>query len=153
MKGRAFQLGGGTRGLLYGSFGLLFSTGVAWLILHYFFVENGDFGLLPSPYEPLLLMLHGLVVPIFTAVVGALFPTHISRAFKARKNRPSGICLLSAVFGLFVTGYLLYYSGGAATRQVSSVIHSAVGIAIALLLALHVYVGRRISTKNASRIA
>ncbi len=147
MKARGFKISTPLRRALYASLGMLFVSGVAWLVLHYFFASETDYGVVPAPYEPLTLQIHGVLVPIFMLVFGALFPIHIRKAFKARKNLLTGLCMLSALFVLIATGYLLYYSGNETMRSISSIGHSIIGLAIAPLLCIHIIRGRKISTK------
>src|SRR6516165_12761889 len=49
-----------------------------------------------------------------------------------------------APFGILsVTGYGLYYAGGESLRAWTSWIHLAVGLALPLLLILHIWLGKR----------
>jgi hypothetical protein len=44
---------------------------------------------------------------------------------------------------LTITGYGLYYAGGERLRAWTSWIHLAVGLALPILLLIHIFVGRR----------
>lgn len=144
MKPRGFAISAQLRGALYGSFGMLFLSGVVWLYAYFFLSVETEYGSLPSPYEAWSMQVHGAAVPVFLVVFGWLFPSHITRAFKARKNVASGVVLVSSMLFLTLTGYLLYYCGHEATRKLSSVGHSVVGVAVLFVLIGHIVLGKRV---------
>ncbi len=56
--------------------------------------------------------------------------------------------LFLGTFGILtVTGYGLYYAGGESLRAWTSWIHLAVGLALPLLLILHIWLGKRTSQR------
>lgn len=150
MKAKGFRIDRTLSLTLYLSLGLLLVSGSAWLAAHYFFAENSDFGLIPSPIEPISLQIHGAIAPIFLMGLGALFPTHIARAFRSGINLKSGVSVLALVFVLIVSGYLLYYSGSDTLRDFSSILHSVIGLLVCPVLALHILRGRKLMGKKIS---
>src|SRR6516165_12743693 len=52
-------------------------------------------------------------------------------------------CFLARFGILSVTGYGLYYAGGESLRAWTSWIHLAVGLALRLLLVVHIWLGKR----------
>lgn len=147
MKVKGFQIAPLFKWSLYLSLGLLFLSGIAWLILHYFFTTETEFGTAPSPFEHTVLAIHGVAVPVFLVVFGTLFPTHIQRAFKARQNFLSGMFFIATLFILIASGYALYYSGNEANRSIASTTHSVIGILIVPFLLLHMTIGRKALAK------
>ena len=124
---------------VYATFAALVVTGCGWLLCHYVLAETGDFGPLPHPQEGLWLELHGAAGMIALVLFGSLLTTHMRRAWTLRRGRASGGTLAGLFVLLTVTGYGLYYVGGESFRGWISVVHWAVGLAIPLLLAVHVY--------------
>ena len=142
MKAKGFTLSRPVKFLLYSSLGLLLISGIAWLVLHYFFAVQTDYATIPSSYESLALSIHGLAVPVFLIVFGAIFPSHMKRGIKARRNMSSGISMI-VVFGLLLTtGYLLYYTGHETLRNISSLLHWLIGLSMTPILFLHIFKGR-----------
>lgn len=152
MRLRGFAIGTALRIALYCSLGTLFVSGVVWIVAKLFWSVETDFGSLPSPFESWSMQVHGAAQPIFLVVLGWLFPTHIVRAFKARKNRASGIVIFSSVLMLIVTGYLLYYCGHEAARKVSSFSHSIIGVLIVFVLVGHIVLGRKLMRNRTTHL-
>jgi len=124
---------------VYATFAALVVTGCGWLVCHYVLAETGDFGPLPHPQEGLWLELHGAAGMIALVLFGSLLPSHMLRAWSQRRGRASGGTLAGLFVLLTVTGYGLYYVAGESFRAWISVVHWAVGLAVPLLLAAHVY--------------
>ncbi|MEK7801288.1 MAG: hypothetical protein AAB276_02435, partial [Pseudomonadota bacterium] len=58
--------------LIMGSGTVLWMTGAAWVLLHYFGEVQGEFGPETNPAQPWLLRLHGLVLIPAILVLGSL---------------------------------------------------------------------------------
>ncbi len=127
---------------VYATFAALVVTGCGWLLYHYVLSETGEFGPLPHPQEGLWLALHGAAGMIALVLFGSLLTTHMRRAWTIGRGRASGGTLAGVFVLLTVTGYGLYYAGGESLRAWISALHWAVGLAIPLLLAAHVYTHR-----------
>ena len=89
------------------------------------------------------LRVHGGAAMLFLVAVGALIPTHLQRAWTARRNRWSGACFTAVLAALAVTGYGLYYFGGERLREITRWLHLGLGLAEPGLLLLHIFLGRR----------
>ena|SRR5437773_11656383 len=87
--------------------------------------------------------IHGAVAIAILVLIGMLLTGHVRFAWRARRNRGNGSLFLSVFAVLTVTGYGLYYAGGERLRAWASWIHLAVGLALPLLLILHVWLGKR----------
>lgn len=128
---------------IYATGGVLFLSGLGWLIAHFFLAGPGEFGELHHVSEPWWLRLHGAGAMVFLLALGSLFPGHIVRAWQVRKNHRTGLLMLTIMAVLVVTGYGLYYAGDETTRPWISAVHWVVGLAAAAGLLLHVQIGRR----------
>ncbi|MFI4939896.1 MAG: hypothetical protein ACHP7O_06090 [Burkholderiales bacterium] len=128
---------------IYATGGILFFSGIGWLIFHYFFAGTNEFGVARHPSEPWWLRLHGAAAMGFLVAIGSLLPGHIVRAWHLRKNYRSGVLILALVVALILTGYCLYYLGDEQSRPWISMAHWAVGIVSGLGFLLHVWLGKR----------
>jgi hypothetical protein len=66
-------------------------------------------------------------------------------------DRANGSVFLSAFAILTITGYGLYYAGGERLRAWMSWIHLGVGLALPILLLVHIFLGRRTRHSKQSR--
>lgn len=128
---------------IYATGGMLFLSGLGWLIAHFFFAGPGEFGELHNPSEPWWLRFHGAGAMVFLMALGSLLPGHITRGWQARKNYHTGLLMLTIMAVLIVTGYGLYYAGDEATRPWISAVHWVVGLTAVVGLLLHVQLGKR----------
>jgi hypothetical protein len=122
---------------------LLMLSGVAWLIARYFLRPAGEFGETIHPLEPWAMKLHGAAVMAMLFFLGSLMNGHIRRALHGSRNRVSGWAMMVTLSVLTFTGFGLYYLAGESDRPLWSAVHWIVGLALGLLLALHVVLGRR----------
>ncbi len=126
---------------IYSAFAVLFASGAAWLVADQMKESaNGEIWLQAAAY---LLMAHGGATMLTLMLLGALFPLHIGRAWRAKKNRGTGIVMLAFNAVLTATAFGLYYLGSEAVRPWVSDIHIAFGLVIPLLFLAHVKAGRR----------
>lgn len=117
--------------------GLLWLSGAVWLLLHYYFQTNGEFGPTSNPLEPWLLRLHGLVLIPALLGIGGLFVAHIPKGWTHPRQRTIGLILGGVLIVLIASGYLLYYVGGEDARPLISVIHWVIGLCLPLVYLLH----------------
>ena len=127
---------------LYAVFTLLWLSGVLWLGFHYFLRQAGEFGELAHPLEIWWLRLHGLMGFAMLVAVGTVLPIHTRRAWHLHKNRSSGFLMQTILLWLALTGYALYYFASDANAAWLPLLHWAVGLALPLVLVLHIQRGR-----------
>jgi len=121
----------------------LFATGALWIVFHYFVTVPSEFGEHRHPLETWWLRLHGAAAMAFLVVFGTLFSVHIRGAWRLRRNRVTGVVMLSLASLLVVSGYGLYYSGEETLRQWTSVVHWIIGLAALPAFVAHVVTGKR----------
>lgn len=81
------------------------------------------------PFGRLALMqVHGALAMLCLVLFGVLWDSHIVKKVKYPKKRRSGIFMALFMGILAITGYLLYYAGDDGVRNVSSVVHTGVGL-------------------------
>jgi hypothetical protein len=125
---------------LYAVLSLLFLSGVAWAYWNYLIGSPGDF---EASAKAWTMKIHGAAAMGILVLIGMLLNGHVRFAWRARRNRANGSVFLSAFAVLTITGYGLYYSGGERLRAWMSWIHLAVGLALPMLLLMHIFLGRR----------
>jgi glucose uptake protein GlcU len=101
--------------------------------------------------------IHGAAAMAVLVLIGMLLSGHVRFAWRARRNRANGSVFLSAFAVLTITGYGLYYAGGEMLREWTSWIHLALGLALPILLLIHIFLGRRtrpaVQSSTTSRFA
>ena len=128
---------------VYAAGAVLLLSGAAWLVARYFMRPVSEFGETIHPLEPWAMKLHGAAAMAALFYVGSLLNLHMRRALKAGRNVVTGWSMVATLAFLTITGYGLYYIAGEADRPLWSVLHWAVGLGAALLLVIHIMVGRR----------
>lgn len=125
------------RNISYLVLGLLLVSGVAHFVVHDYFPIQGRFGPAPNPSEIWLLRLHGAAAMATLLVLGTLLPTHVLRFWKQGRNRPAGLGLVVVMSLLIVSGYGLYYFGGATIRAWTRDAHIVIGLLALPALGFH----------------
>jgi hypothetical protein len=126
--------------LLYGVLALLFFSGAAWAYLNHLVSSPGDFEMSAKAWAMKIHVAAGMAILV---LVGMFLAGHVRFAWRARRNRGNGSLFLGGLGILTATGYGLYYAGGESFRVWTSWIHLGVGLALPLLLLLHVWLGKR----------
>jgi len=142
MSRNRFKLGLGQRRWLHGTFAVLFLTGVVWWALHRWGDVETEFGPTPHPLNPWLLRVHGAAAMVALVVLGTLLSRHVRNAWRAGKNRLTGVGMLGFCGGLVVSGYALYYVGSEAGRALASWVHLVLGLVFPVVLVVHIWRGR-----------
>src|ERR1700730_11951165 len=115
---------------VYVAFAVLFASGAAWLVADR--MKESSEGEIWQESAAYLLMLHGGTAMLILMLLGALVPVHIERAWRARKNRATGIVMVAFNAVLIVTALGLYYLASEALRPWASDIHIAFGLSLPL---------------------
>lgn len=116
---------------------LLWLSGAAWLLLHYYGQVQSEFGPETNPLEPWFLRVHGLILISALLGFGGLFVAHMPKGWKNRYQRTIGIALTTAFAVLILSGYMLYYAGDEGLRDWTSLIHWALGLGTPALFIWH----------------
>jgi hypothetical protein len=128
---------------LYLVVGLLTLSGLVWVVCHYILAEEGEYGPMPHAWEGPMMNIHGAAAMLVLFFIGSLLTVHMIKAWRARRNRWSGGGMAALCVLLTATGYGLYYVGDDTVRAWLSWAHWLPGVAMPVLLAVHVYFGVR----------
>jgi hypothetical protein len=129
------------RRLLWACALVTLATGLAWLAVHY--TVGAGTGELPHPAEAWLMRLHGLGVFGSLFALGVLAGDHVPHGWRMSGRhrwagqRGTGVTLCACAAAMAATGYLLYYVVGESARPATGWLHSAAGVAMAAVAALH----------------
>jgi cation transport ATPase len=127
---------------LYGVFSLLFASGAVWIYADQMKNNTEMDTEMWQQAAAFLLSMHGGAAMVTLMLLGALGPMHVQRAWRAKKNRATGIASI-AMYGLLIaTAFGLYYVGSEGLRPWISTIHIAFGLAVPAVITAHIMVGR-----------
>lgn len=143
MKRRGIQLSSRHKRWFYAVSVTLFLSGVAWVLSDWRAERNEGRADFFQSLKPWMLKLHGAAAMAFLVTLGIMIPTHLRRAWQARRNRKNGAIFVTVIGLLVATGYGLYYFGDDRWRTAASWIHLLLGFGTPALLGLHIWQGRR----------
>jgi hypothetical protein len=126
---------------IYIAFAMLFVSGAAWLVADQ--MKESASGEIWQQAAAYLLMVHGGAAMLTLMLLGALFPVHVGRAWRAKKNCATGIVMLAFNGVLIASAFGLYYLGSEILKPWASDLHIAFGLAMPLLFLAHVKTGRK----------
>ncbi len=145
------RLGPDHRRWIHITFALLWLSGALWLGYHYFAQVAGPFGPRPHPLEQWWLRLHGLATMLGLVTLGSVLVHHVRRAWEKRRNRLLGGALVAGFLWLAGTGYALYYFAAGSNQAWLAPMHWVPGLALPLVLVLHVRRARRRNKRRAPK--
>jgi len=120
------------RWLVYVTMGVLFVTGFTW-----WWLEAG------VAARAWLIALHGISAMLMLLLLGAIAVLHVRESWRRRRNRMSGTIVAASMSLLVITACGLYYFGSEMLRSWTSNLHLLIGIALPVLLTIHVMAGIR----------
>jgi hypothetical protein len=137
MRNRGVTLSARHERWMHAALVLLYATGIAWIVLHYA-VNGGE----PADdawheAETWALRAHGAAAMAALVALGSVLAVHVPRAWHLSRNVASGTAMLAIALVLALTGWLLYYAAGDATRAWSDYVHMAIGAAAPLVVLWH----------------
>jgi hypothetical protein len=122
---------------IYLVFGGLWLSGCGWLVLHQFFATPTDFGEARHPWEPPLLLIHGVLSLFTTYLFGWIMARHAADAWVMHKRRISGSLLTTLLVILAVSGFALFFLSDDAWQTRSAQVHEVIGLVVTLFAVEH----------------
>ena len=124
------------RSAIYVVCALLWASGCAWLVLHFFFPMMTAFGPAPNPWESVFVHTHGWVAVCGVFLLGWITAGHISDRWRRSRNRVTGFSLAGFAVILTSSGYALYYTTDH-FHDVAATLHEVLGVAAVIIALLH----------------
>jgi len=97
------------RYLIYGFFIISLITGYTFFTLNQFVIIEGPFGPQKHPMQKYFLMTHGASAFIIMTLFGAMLAAHVPKTWDLKKNRNTGVTLITIISIQMITAYGLYY--------------------------------------------
>jgi cation transport ATPase len=127
----------------YGAFMMLLVTGCGWLVANQ--LKDSVIEDIWQETAAYLLTLHGGAAMATLLLLGALIPLHVQRAWRSKRNRTTGVAMVTFNAALIATAFGLYYLGSEVVRAWISDLHIAAGVSLPVLFLAHILIGRRSS--------
>lgn len=140
-RGRANPLLSWQRTVVLVAAAALLVTGVAWLPFHYLW--GAGTGELPHPLEAWLMRAHGLTAPLGLFAAGVVASSHVSRGWRLRQRRRTGLGLALLGGMVIVSGYALAYLVPESWHAAVGWGHTGLGVVAFGLGLVHRRLGRR----------
>ncbi|MFO1304116.1 MAG: hypothetical protein U1F54_10315 [Burkholderiales bacterium] len=134
----------------YAITGVLVLTGATWLVLAYVAAPPGEPRPAPHAWNGTLLMFHGIAAYAALLTYALVGHAHVRLGWRERTLRPMAASLVASILVLATTGLGLYYAAADVARAWAEWSHIAAGIAMPVLLALHIRNGRRAARHQAT---
>jgi len=122
---------------IYLTFGGLWLSGCGWLVLHQLFATPTDFGEARHPWEPSLLLIHGILSLVTACLFGWIMARHAADAWVMNKRRISGGMLTTLLLILAVSGFALFFLTDDSWQTRSAQVHDAIGLLVTLFAVEH----------------
>jgi hypothetical protein len=141
---------GRRRVAIYAVLGLLWLSGCAWLLLDQFFESQGQFGRVPNPWEPAILLAHGVMAVFSMYLLGWVSARHVLRLWPGRLRRLSGGLLAALLALLGVSGFALFFVSDDRWQHAAAVVHDALGLGITGFAIQHWFFAKRRDMRSAA---
>jgi hypothetical protein len=140
------------RSAIFALLGALWVSGCLWLLLDQFFSSQGQFGRTPHPWQPALLLMHGILSIAAMYLLGWVSARHVLRWWPGRLRRLSGGTLSVFLAFLVVTGFALFFVSDDRWQRIAAVSHDVLGVAVTAFGIQHwFFARRRVMRRAASR--
>jgi hypothetical protein len=144
------RMPGRQRSAIYLILGLLWLSGCLWLLLDQFFARPGQFGPTPHPWQPPLLLLHGVVAIAGMYLLGWVSARHVLRWWPGRLRRWSGATLATFLVLLVVSGFALFFVSEDRWQRVAALSHDVLGVGVTVFGIQHWFFARRRDMRSAA---
>ncbi len=138
------------RAAIYLVLGGLWLSGCLWLVLDQFFARPGQFGPMPHPWQPAILLVHGIVAIFGMYLLGWVTARHVLKWWPGRLRRLSGATLATFLALLVVTGFALFFVSDDRWQRAAATFHDVLGLAVTGFGIQHWFFARRRDMRRAA---
>jgi len=114
-------------------------SGLVYLWMKYFMVNDDPFSVVSHPWQPAMLSLHVIAAPFLVFVIGLVVQSHIRRklASGGRSNRGSGVASMLTLPVMIASGYLLQVVADPLVVRICLVLHIGSSVVFMVTYAVH----------------
>jgi hypothetical protein len=145
MRSRGVTLSARHERWIYAVLAFVYLTGIVWIVLHYGVTRTRGPDDPWRVVETWTLAAHGAAAMLALVAAGSMLAVHVPTAWALGRNLASGAGMLALLGLLVITGWLLYYASGEATREWSSYLHMVAGTVGPLGLLWHLAYRKRLT--------
>ncbi|MDP9013518.1 MAG: hypothetical protein M3O41_12845 [Pseudomonadota bacterium] len=138
------------RAAIYGIIGGLWFSGCLWLALDQFLAQPGQFGPMPHPWQPRVLLVHGILAIAAMYLLGWVTARHVLRWWPGRLRRASGGAVAALLVLLVVTGFALFFLSDDRWMHSVALSHDALGLIFTLFGVQHGFFAKRRDMRSAA---
>jgi hypothetical protein len=138
------------RWAIYLVLGTLWISGCGWLVLDQFLGSRGEFGRIPNPWEPVILLGHGIIAILSMYLLGWVTARHVLRWWPGRLRRVSGGVLTAFFLLLSVSGFALFFVSDDRWQRLAAVAHDGLGLGVTVFAIQHWFFARRRDMRSAA---
>ena len=149
-NGAAPRMPGQQRAAIYCVLGGLWLSGCVWLVLDQFFSRPGPFGVTPHPWQPGLLLIHGIIAIAGMYLLGWVTARHVVRWWPGRVRRVSGTLLAGFLGLLVISGFALFFVSDDRGQRIASLSHDVLGVGVTVFGIQHWFFARRRDMRSAA---
>jgi hypothetical protein len=135
---------------VYAVFGVLWFSGCLWMVLDQFFARSGQFGVSPHPWEPTVLLIHGVLAIIGTYLLGWISSRHALDAWLRAVRRWSGGSLAVVLALLVVSGFALFFLSEDKWQRFTAFAHETLGLGFTAFAVQHWFFAKRRDIRSAA---
>jgi O-antigen/teichoic acid export membrane protein len=139
------------RRLIYALVAVLVVTGAAWLAVAYLAAPPGEPTPAPHPWAGGLLAAHGIAAYAALVVCALVGHGHLRKGWRFGSLRAVGVGLGASLLALALTGLVFYYVAAEEAIPLARWSHVAIGVALPILLYVHIRRGRRVAGQPPAR--
>lgn len=141
---------GRQRTAIYVVVGGLWASGCLWLFLDQFLARPGAFGPVPHPWQPGVLLLHGIAAILGTYLLGWVTARHVVFWWPGRRRRLSGALLAAFLALLTLSGFALFFVSDDRGQRFASLSHDVLGVGVTVSGIQHWFFARRRDMRSAA---
>ena len=127
---------------IYWILGALWVSGCVWLVLDQFCARAGEFGPMQNPWQPPVLLVHGVVSILAMYLLGWVSARHVLRWWPGGLRRLSGGTLATCLLLLVVSGFALFFVSDDSWQRKAALSHDALGLIVTVFGIQHWFFAR-----------
>ena len=123
--------------------GVVAVTGSVYFVMKYLMATDDPFAVVNHPWEPAMLKVHILAAPVFVALFGMLFRSHVYRKVRTNRRpmRTSGWVSIIGFGVMALSGYVVSVAAASDAAGLFIWIHITSSVTFAVGYTIHIVLG------------